>query len=166
MGFFDDLAAKISGYTLQMTISKNDKGELNVMLYPVVSEKELVQKSITPISITGTPDELDQGFFASLGVTLDKTKMFANQIKTFEANLEKAAIAANPKKTGTAAKPVTTKPAEPTLMDQKPVEVEQMEKKEVEPEVRSMPVNENIQKGNGPIEELQKPNDEFGDDNW
>ena len=47
-----------------MTIIR-DGDKLTVMVYPKVSDKDEIQKEIVPMTITGTPTELDQGFFAS-----------------------------------------------------------------------------------------------------
>jgi len=94
MPFFSNLADRISGYTLQLNITK-DGDKLIVMVYPQVSDKDEIQKVITPLVIKGTPTELDQGFFASLGVTLDKTKQLAIQIKNYEKGLDKAANVAS-----------------------------------------------------------------------
>lgn len=97
MPFFSNLFDKIDGYTLNMTIAK-DGENLNVMVYPQVSDKDEVQKEILPMSLKGTPQELDQQFFATLGAPLDKAKQLANQIKAFEKGLEKAATKASGKK--------------------------------------------------------------------
>jgi len=94
MPFFSNLADRISGYTLQLNITK-DGDKLIVMVYPKVSEKDEIQKSIIPLVVKGTPTELDQGFFASLGATLDKTKQLAIQIKNYEKGLDKAADVAS-----------------------------------------------------------------------
>lgn len=89
MPFFSNLADKISGYTLQLTIMKaGDK--LTVMVYPKISESSEVQGQIVPISMTGTPTELDQQFFATLTTVFEKTKDIANQIKNFEKSMDKA----------------------------------------------------------------------------
>ena len=87
MPFFSNLADRISGYTLQLTVTKGYDGKLTVMLYPQVSDKSQVQEKISPLSITGTPQELDQGFFASLGATLDKTKEFAAVYNSDSGNI-------------------------------------------------------------------------------
>lgn len=97
MTFFSTLADRIEGYTLQLTVTRNENGTLTIMIYPKVSEKEDVQSAIVPLSLTGTPMELDQEFFARLGTPLDKVKEFGNQVKMFEKALEKAAEKAKPK---------------------------------------------------------------------
>ncbi len=89
MPFFSNLADRISGYTLQLTITK-DGDKLTVMVYPKVSEKDEIQKQITPLLMTGTPTELDQEFFTALGTRLDSAKDAANQIKNYEKGLTKA----------------------------------------------------------------------------
>lgn len=94
MPFFSNLAERIAGYTVQLTITSVGN-KLTVLVYPKVSEKDEVQKHIVPLSISGTPTELDQGFFASLGAELDKTKEFNNQIKNYEKGLDKAVKAAS-----------------------------------------------------------------------
>jgi len=94
MPFFSNLADRISGYTLQLTITKSGD-KLTVMVYPQVSDKDEIQKVITPIVVKGTPTELDQEFFATFGTTLDKTKQLAIQIKNYEKGLDKAANVAS-----------------------------------------------------------------------
>jgi PRTRC genetic system protein E len=97
MPFFSNLADKIAGYTLQLTITKTGN-ELTVLVYPKISEKDEVQKHIVPMTISGTPTELDQGFFASLGAELDKTKTVAHMIKSYDKGLDKAIAASSGKK--------------------------------------------------------------------
>lgn len=109
MPFFSNLAERIGGYTLQLNITK-EGDNLVVMLYPQVSDKSEIQEKISPLSIKGTPQELDQNFFASLGVTLDKTKEMATQIKNYEQNLEKAAEKASGKKTTGKKEPAKKEP--------------------------------------------------------
>ena len=94
MPFFSNLADRISGYTLQLTITKSGD-KLTVMVYPQVSDKDEIQKVITPIVVKGTPTELDQEFFATFGTTLDKTKQLAIQIKNYEKGLDEAANVAS-----------------------------------------------------------------------
>jgi len=161
MGFFESIANKIDGYALQITISKNDKDKLNVMVYPKISDTESIQKEITPVSVSGTPEELDSGFFATLGASLDKTKVVAAQIKTFGAGLDKAAKAADPKK-GKDTKKTVTKTNEPTLMDQKPAE----KKEEPKAETAAPASTAEAPVTQPPDSATTQGNDQFGDEEW
>ena len=60
----------MDGYTVQLTIRK-DKDKLVVLLVPKLDvSKDEVQREIVPLTLTGTPEELDQEFFISIAIAL------------------------------------------------------------------------------------------------
>ncbi len=108
MEFFDSMSKLIDGYTVTLTI-RNEKDKMIVLLIPNLTEKkEEVQKLLTPLTITGTPEELDQQFFALVAQGLRKAEGIQTNITEHEASLKKAEDKTVKNKTGdiAAKKPV------------------------------------------------------------
>lgn len=90
MPFFKDLAERIGDYTLTLTIQR-DKGQLVVMLVPKLeAKKDDALKEIIPLTVKGTPDQLDAGFILAISSGIQMTTGLQTNIKEFEASLKKA----------------------------------------------------------------------------
>jgi len=90
MGFFKDIYERIGDYTLNLCITK-DKGQLVVMLVPKLEAKnDDSLKEIIPLTVKGTPDQLDAGFILAISQGIQMTTGLQTNIKEFEAGLKKA----------------------------------------------------------------------------
>jgi hypothetical protein len=92
MAWWKLMSELIDGYTVQLTIRK---------------EKD---KLIVPLTMKGTPDELDQAFFSSIAEGLRKTNEFQVNLDQFNSSLksaEKKSTGKTPEK-----KPEVKKPEE------------------------------------------------------
>jgi PRTRC genetic system protein E len=85
MDFFKQLAAKSTGpVDLSMRILQADQ-KLSVEFIPGTSMK------LKPIVVTGTPDELDEGFFGSLLPAIDEIKGLVSNIEQIKEDAKKQA---------------------------------------------------------------------------
>lgn len=90
MSFFREISERIGDYTLTLTIAK-DKGQLVVMLVPKLeTKKDEALKEIIPLTVKGTPDQLDAGFILAISQGIQMTTGLQTNIKEFEAGLKKA----------------------------------------------------------------------------
>lgn len=125
MGFWKLMDELIDGYTVQLTIRKSEN-KMIVLLVPKLDvKKDEVQREIIPLTISGTPDELDQGFFMAIAEGLSKTSGLQSNIKDYEASLSKADKKAAPKEK---AKGIAA-PKKPDLFDKKKDEKPKAEEK-------------------------------------
>lgn len=195
MGFWKLMSELIDGYTVQLTIRKSEN-KIIVLLVPKLDvKKDEVQREIVPLTISGTPDELDQGFFMAIAEGLQKTSGLQSNIKDYEASLKKADTKAAPK---SGAKGIAA-PKKPDLFDKKKDEKAKTEEKvpvnvdEETGEIKEEPKTEPVKQGNSvkmaksekkaeekPVVQAEsvkdKPpfdsdpiegsNDDFGDENW
>lgn len=101
MNFFQQMFDLIDGIDVNINI-KRKNGKLTMSVLPQTAS------SITPALITGTPDELDEGFFDAIKVPLDTAKGLKADLEQFNASVANAkenAAAAPVKKDS----PATTK---------------------------------------------------------
>jgi PRTRC genetic system protein E len=90
MSFFKEIYERIGDYTLSLTIQR-DKGQLVVMLVPKLeAKKDDALKEIIPLTVKGTPDQLDAGFILAISQGISLTTGLQTNIKEFEAGLKKA----------------------------------------------------------------------------
>lgn len=96
----------IDGYTVTLTV-RNEKDKMIVLLMPNLTEKkDEVQKLLTPLTISGTPEELDQQFFSLVAQGLRKAEGIQHNLKEHDASLAKAVEKTTKGKTTAAKKPV------------------------------------------------------------
>lgn len=89
--FFKELFEVMTpGVDVFITVRKKDE-ILTVSLYPKMRVlKDEAQHSLQPIVLSGTPEELDSGFFVSVNQPLKKSSGLLINMREFEASLEKA----------------------------------------------------------------------------
>jgi PRTRC genetic system protein E len=93
-----------------MVIRKHD-GELTIQMIPVLRNKDKVKQTLSPLTVTGAPEELDKDFFSVVASSLEKTKGITNNIKQYEALIAAAEEEKKKKALGKKDKPKTTQPA-------------------------------------------------------
>jgi PRTRC genetic system protein E len=96
--FFQELSKIIDGVDINLTIHKQD-GELTILVIPVITEKSTEKLTKTdkenkpkvskPMSIKGSPEELDKEFFNSVGEALKETSGFAAKTGAYKEQLKK-----------------------------------------------------------------------------
>lgn len=118
MEFFKRLSELIDGYDLQIVLQKT-RDTLSVSIFPKIKEAEKDKdklSKIKPLVLSGTPEELDNGFFDAIEQPLAKTNglftniaEFVEQIQEVKDGIEKDAKKEAEKKTGAIAKKVVKK---------------------------------------------------------
>ena len=81
MNFFKQMFGLIDGIDITMTI-KRKNGKLTLSVLPQTAG------TISPALITGTPEELDEGFFEALVVPLTEAKGLKVELENFEASIK------------------------------------------------------------------------------
>lgn len=91
MSFFKQLSGIIGQVEMSFTIKEKD-GELTVMIMPKATGS-MTQRmdKIKPLIITGSPEDLDEGFFATVSTPLVKTGKLLSNAADYEKNLNAAA---------------------------------------------------------------------------
>lgn len=93
MSFFQQLFEAIDGVTVTITaVRKNDKLTLSVL--PGSNTKD-----IAPAIITGTPEELEEGFFPAMRHPIDQVKGLQVQMDEFQKSANAVKDQAEKKKT-------------------------------------------------------------------
>ncbi len=87
---FNQIAAP--GVDYNLTISKTADGRLVVALLPKARDlKDPAQNRIAPLTLSGLPHELDQGFFPAITTPIQKASGLLVGMAEFEKQLDKAA---------------------------------------------------------------------------
>jgi len=89
MGFFKSLEKHLDSINLNMTITKGENG-LIVSVLPVLHCKDDTKKSITPILLKGTSEELDEQFAGIIQQPLEIVSGISTNIIEFEQSVAKA----------------------------------------------------------------------------
>jgi PRTRC genetic system protein E len=53
-------------------------------MVPVLRNKDRAKQTLAPLTVTGSPEELDKDFFSVVASSLEKTKGITNNIKQYE----------------------------------------------------------------------------------
>lgn len=120
--FFEQIAGLQINGNLQINIQANDIGTLTISVLLVNSNPKITQgKTIPPMLLKGTAQELDEAFFSQIAEPVKQTvKLFAN-LETYQAELDKAKK--QPEKTGSkTAIPATAKKATDNSLFSQPAE--------------------------------------------
>jgi PRTRC genetic system protein E len=181
MTFFKNMSDKLQdGVPMKLVIAKN-KNRLAVSVIPDVNDDNVV-----PAIISGTPEELEQSFFAALGNAIEVTgihlsdKMLKGDKNAKKEDNKKAAPEAEQKTIGEESKAEepakVTDPIEDDSSELKEGEsVENVTKEETEEkhpfdsvseekkEENSESSEQNVEQPKNPAEES---GDEFGNDEW
>lgn len=102
MNFFQQLFNQIDGIPVQMTFQRKN-GKITISVLPTTTA------SIAPAIVTGTPEELEVGFFEAIAAPISDAKGLQVQLDAMKASLESAKEqkkeqGAKPKKAGTNSK--------------------------------------------------------------
>ena len=86
--FFKELSNVMTdGTGVSLTVHRLN-GCMTVSVFPKVKGlKDDAQKYLLPIVLTGTPEELDAGFFDTVGQPVQKASGMLSSMKSFEASL-------------------------------------------------------------------------------
>lgn len=97
MKFFETLAATgINDVMIQ--IKKDNEGLITVFITPKTIAEDAALKSLKPIYVTGTPEEIDKEFFEIITTPLVETQKVFSNIESFEAQKAEALKATADKK--------------------------------------------------------------------
>ena len=89
MGFFKSIEKHLDNINLNMTITKSETG-IVVSVLPVLNCKDDTKKSITPILLKGTAEEMDNEFAGIIQQPLELVSGVASNIIEFEQSVSKA----------------------------------------------------------------------------
>lgn len=113
MNFFKTLAGTgINDIVIQM--KQDGQGQITVFVTPKSIAQDSALKTLKPIYVTGTPEEIDAEFFAIISAPLEETQKVFTNIESFEAQKAEALKATEDKKKEKEAKKKT---AEKTTTD-------------------------------------------------
>ena len=87
MSFFKSIEQHLEGLNLNVVISKNENG-LTVSVLPQPTCKDDAMKSLTPILLKGTAEELDAQFAGIIQQPLQKVSGISTNLVQFEKNVE------------------------------------------------------------------------------
>lgn len=153
MSFFKELSERIGDYTLTLTITK-DKGQLVVMLVPKLeSKKDDALKEIIPLTVKGTPDQLDAGFILAISQGIQMTTGLQTNIKEFEAGLKKAEKKVKGKDEKKDSPPISE--TNPNLVDD--VHEEDEDENEDNQNEDDLPFGDGVDKETGEVKETKEP---------
>ena len=86
--FFQAIKDNLKNQDLNITISFNN-GIMTVSVLPKIkTEVNNENESLTPLLLSGTPEEMDEQFLKYVSITSQKTNEFATNIKTFKTQIE------------------------------------------------------------------------------
>lgn len=116
--FFEQVTGLQINGNLQINIQSNDIGTLTVAVLLANSNPKITQgKTIPPMLLKGTAQELDEGFFSQINEPVKQTvKLFAN-LEAYQAELDKAKKQPE-KSNGKIAPAITKKGADNSLFTQ------------------------------------------------
>lgn len=87
MSFFKSISEVIGSVDLQLNIKK--KGDvISVMVTPRGNIKDKAAENIAPLVLSGTPEELDEGFANAVKAPIQKVSGIISNIETFEKGAE------------------------------------------------------------------------------
>lgn len=86
--FTELLKTGIKSATIEIKIA--DDGKMVVLTTPKTTAQDSGLKSIKPLIMTYTPEELDEGYFEAILIPLQKTSEVFNNVENYEAQLEEA----------------------------------------------------------------------------
>jgi PRTRC genetic system protein E len=170
MGFFNSIAGMLDGYSVQLTVDKDDNGNLTVMFLPKLKDADKLNKEIIPLVLTGSADDLDSNFVALVSSSTDEISKIQTNINEFVASLKSAEIKDNKKNTKTS-KPAKKEAKQGTLIKEEPKVEKPEDKKETnksEPVVTNSVIVEKTPKTEPKPDgsEPKKSGDDFGEDDW
>jgi PRTRC genetic system protein E len=87
--FFTQISTYLNGVDININLTKID-GEITLAILPKPKCDEKSKKAIRPLTITSTPDKLDNAFFDAVDKPLEKTKTWSKSMSSFEADMAKA----------------------------------------------------------------------------
>lgn len=89
MEFFKSFAE--SGHASMGFVIVNKNGKLHISVNPVVGLEDKNAKTIPPLMLKGTPEELDEKFFETINEPLEESKELIGNLREFEENAKKLA---------------------------------------------------------------------------
>lgn len=82
--------------TLNITIARKGDKMIVSILPKVHKVKDDIQKKITPLVLSGTPDELEEGFIDAISSPIQKVTGLLANAREFEKSVEKATVSGKP----------------------------------------------------------------------
>lgn len=88
MNFFNQLNALAGICEMNLVFKKISGDRISVIITPKPDVKDEAFTSLQPIVMTGTPEELDEGFFAHLAQPMEKLNGIVSNVASFEKDVE------------------------------------------------------------------------------
>lgn len=88
---FNNFASMLGdGDTLNITITRKGDRMIVSLVPKLANTKEDIQNKITPLVLSGTPDELEEGFISTITSPIQKATGIISNANEFEKSAEKA----------------------------------------------------------------------------
>lgn len=88
---FKELASMLGeNDTLNITIQRKGEKLITSIIPKVYKIKDDIQKQITPLVVSGTPEELEEGFIEAISSPIQKSIGIITNVREFEKSTEKA----------------------------------------------------------------------------
>lgn len=95
---FKELASMLGeNDTLNIIITRKGEKLIMSILPKVYKVKDDIQKKISPFTISGTPEELEEGFINAISSPIQKVTGLLTNTREFEKSAEKATVSGNSK---------------------------------------------------------------------
>ena len=89
MTFFTQLS-KLDLDSINFAVKKDKVGNFTVVIMCPSGTSDVAISLLTPLSLTNSPEMLDEDFFNIISHPLKKTKELITNVKSYEARLEEA----------------------------------------------------------------------------
>lgn len=87
---FFKMLSEIGVKNVNIEIKTDEAGLISVLTSPKSTATDSALKSMTPLLLTGTPEELDAEYFSAVSNPLRETQKFFSNVESYEKSIEEA----------------------------------------------------------------------------